>query len=50
MRELFPEFNQEEAFVTARLSPEKCTELAASLREIVRQLEEKGEERRTRKI
>ncbi len=48
MRELFPEFNQEEAFVTERLSSEECTELAASLREIVRQLEEKGEERRTR--
>ncbi|WP_145926993.1 MarR family winged helix-turn-helix transcriptional regulator [Amycolatopsis orientalis] len=46
MRELFPEFNQEEAFVTDRLSPAECTQLAASLREIVKQLEEKGEERR----
>lgn len=46
MRKLFPEFNKEEAFVTDRLSPAECTQLAGSLRQIVVQLEEKGEERR----
>lgn len=48
MRKLFPAFNQEEAFVTERLSPLECTRLAGSLRQIVVQLEEQGEERRRR--
>ncbi|GGO95706.1 MarR family winged helix-turn-helix transcriptional regulator [Wenjunlia tyrosinilytica] len=47
MRELFPAFNGEEVFVTDRLSPQECTQLADSLRRIVSQLEEKGEARRT---
>jgi DNA-binding MarR family transcriptional regulator len=46
MRTLFPAFNEEEAFVTDRLSPRECRALADSLRTIVGQLEEKGEARR----
>ncbi|MGV9453744.1 MarR family winged helix-turn-helix transcriptional regulator [Streptomyces sp. NPDC003635] len=47
MQRLFPEFNEEEAFVTARLSDSECRGLAESLRSVVLQVEERGEERRT---
>jgi len=46
MRRLFPEFNQEEAFVTSPLSAEECRALAEGLRTVVLQVEEHGEERR----
>ncbi len=46
MGRLFPAFNAEEAFVTARLSTEECERLAGSLRKIVAQLEDGGEQRR----
>jgi DNA-binding MarR family transcriptional regulator len=46
MSRVFPAFNQEEAFVTGRLSDEECRGLAASLRQVVLQVEERGEERR----
>ncbi|MEU5096223.1 MarR family transcriptional regulator [Streptomyces sp. NPDC020996] len=46
MRRVFPEFNEEEAFVTARLSDAECRGLAEGLRQVVRQVEEYGEERR----
>jgi DNA-binding MarR family transcriptional regulator len=46
MRTLFPAFNSEEAFVTDRLSGTECGRLADSLRVIITQLEERGEERR----
>ncbi|MFB6931315.1 MarR family winged helix-turn-helix transcriptional regulator [Streptomyces chartreusis] len=46
MEQLFPAFNTEEAFVVARLTSEECLALADSLRSVVAQLEELGEERR----
>ncbi|MDN3028073.1 MarR family winged helix-turn-helix transcriptional regulator [Streptomyces sp. S.PB5] len=46
MGRLFPEFNQEEAFVTSRLGGEECRSLADGLRQVVLQIEEHGEERR----
>ncbi|MFF5405270.1 MarR family winged helix-turn-helix transcriptional regulator [Streptomyces misionensis] len=46
MRRVFPAFNEEEAFVTARLSDEECRDLASVLRRVVLQVEEEGEERR----
>ena len=46
MRRLFPAFNAEEAFVTARLGADECLALADSLRRIVAQLEDEGEQRR----
>jgi DNA-binding MarR family transcriptional regulator len=46
MGRLFPAFNAEEAFVTARLSTQECQVLADSLRRIVAQLEDEGERRR----
>lgn len=46
MRDVFPEFNTEEAFVTERLSDAECRDLAESLRRVVLQIEENGEERR----
>jgi DNA-binding MarR family transcriptional regulator len=46
MGRLFPAFNAEEAFVTARLSTDECVVLADSLRRIVAQLEDEGEQRR----
>ncbi|MFF0461709.1 MarR family winged helix-turn-helix transcriptional regulator [Streptomyces mexicanus] len=46
MRRVFPAFNEEEAFVTARLSDAECRTLADGLRRVVLQVEEEGEERR----
>ncbi|MHC3475644.1 MarR family winged helix-turn-helix transcriptional regulator [Streptomyces sp. 7R007] len=46
MERLFPEFNEEEAFVTARLGDKECRSLADGLRKVVLQIEENGEERR----
>jgi DNA-binding MarR family transcriptional regulator len=46
MGRLFPAFNAEEAFVTARLSAAECSRLADGLRQIVAQLEDSGEQRR----
>ncbi|MFM9607415.1 MarR family transcriptional regulator [Streptomyces sp. V2] len=46
MRDVFPDFNAEEAFVTERLSDAECRDLAESLRRVVLQIEENGEERR----
>ncbi|BFO19110.1 hypothetical protein SHKM778_54980 [Streptomyces sp. KM77-8] len=46
MRQVFPAFNEEEAFVTSRLSDEECRGLADGLRRVVLQVEEAGEERR----
>lgn len=46
MNRLFPAFNAEEAFVTARLGTDECLRLADSLRQIVAQLEDNGEQRR----
>ncbi|WP_316528030.1 MarR family winged helix-turn-helix transcriptional regulator [Kitasatospora brasiliensis] len=46
MREVFPAFNEEESFVTSRLSDEECVSLADGLRRVVLQVEEQGEERR----
>lgn len=46
MQRLFPEFNQEEAFVASRLSDKECRDVAEGLRQVVRQVEEHGEERR----
>lgn len=46
MSRLLPRFNAEEAFVTARLSTTECLALADSLRRIVAQLEDNGEQRR----
>ncbi|MEU9331820.1 MarR family transcriptional regulator [Streptomyces sp. NPDC048290] len=46
MRRVFPAFNAEEAFVTARLSDDECVGLADALRRVVLQVEESGEERR----
>lgn len=47
MRRVFPAFNDEEAFVTARLSDAECRTLAEGLRRVVLQVEEDGEERRS---
>jgi DNA-binding MarR family transcriptional regulator len=46
MGELFPQFNEEEAFVTGALSPEECDTLAGLLRRIVGTMERDGEDRR----
>ncbi|MFI0239866.1 MarR family winged helix-turn-helix transcriptional regulator [Streptomyces sp. NPDC016845] len=46
MREVFPAFNEEEAFVTSRLSDAECRGLADGLRRVVQQVEEEGEDRR----
>ncbi|MFE4974877.1 MarR family winged helix-turn-helix transcriptional regulator [Kitasatospora sp. NPDC056651] len=46
MREVFPAFNDEESFVTSRLTDEECVSLADGLRRVVLQVEEHGEERR----
>ncbi|MEV5010486.1 MarR family winged helix-turn-helix transcriptional regulator [Streptomyces sp. NPDC093064] len=46
MSRVFPEFNEEEAFVTSQLSGEECRGLAELLRRVVLQVEEHGEERR----
>ncbi|MEU9124175.1 MarR family winged helix-turn-helix transcriptional regulator [Streptomyces sp. NPDC048506] len=43
---LFPEFNAEEAFVTAALSDDEALDLAELLRRIVVQVETHGEQRR----
>ncbi|MGH4035386.1 MarR family winged helix-turn-helix transcriptional regulator [Actinomycetota bacterium Odt1-20B] len=48
MRGLFPRFNDEESFVTGRLSDAECRSLAGGLRQVVLQVEEGGEERRLR--
>ncbi|MFE3515845.1 MarR family winged helix-turn-helix transcriptional regulator [Streptomyces sp. NPDC059166] len=47
MRRVFPAFNEEEAFVTGRLSDQECRDLADGLRRVVLQVEEEGEDRRT---
>ncbi|MET7763232.1 MarR family transcriptional regulator [Streptomyces sp. NPDC005336] len=46
MRRVFPEFNEEEAFVTAPLTDEECRQTAEALRRVVLQVETRGEERR----
>ncbi|ANS63092.1 transcriptional regulator [Streptomyces lincolnensis] len=46
MRRIFPAFNDEEAFVAARLDDEECRTVAEGLRRVVLQVEEHGEERR----
>lgn len=46
MRRVFPAFNEEEAFVTGRLSDQECRSVAEGLRRVVLQVEEHGEERR----
>lgn len=46
MQRVFPAFNEEEAFVTGQLSDADCRTVAAGLRRVVLQVEEKGEERR----
>ena len=46
MQRVFPAFNEDEAFVTARLSDTQCRGLAEALRMVVLQVEEQGEERR----
>ncbi|MFJ6621457.1 MarR family winged helix-turn-helix transcriptional regulator [Kitasatospora sp. NPDC091335] len=46
MAELFPRFNEEEAFVSGALSDEECEQLAGMLRRIVGTLERDGEARR----
>ncbi|MGK5558477.1 MarR family winged helix-turn-helix transcriptional regulator [Actinomadura kijaniata] len=46
MRELFPRFNAEEAFVVERLSGADNARLAETLRSVIEHLEERGEERR----
>ncbi|MFJ3248245.1 MarR family winged helix-turn-helix transcriptional regulator [Streptomyces sp. NPDC086782] len=46
MSRVFPEFNEEEAFVTSRLSGEECRSLAEMLGRVVLQVEEHGEQRR----
>jgi DNA-binding MarR family transcriptional regulator len=46
MQTLFPAFNEEEAFVTSRLSTSEAKTLAALLRKVVSQVEEHGEHRR----
>lgn len=46
MERVFPAFNEEEAFVTSRLSDEECRRTADALRQVVLQVEQHGEERR----
>jgi DNA-binding MarR family transcriptional regulator len=46
MQTLFPAFNEEEAFVTDRLSTSEARTLAELLRKVVSQVEEHGEHRR----
>ncbi|MFF3504673.1 MarR family winged helix-turn-helix transcriptional regulator [Streptomyces sp. NPDC003247] len=46
MRRVFPAFNEEEAFVTSRLTDAECRSLADGLRRVVLQVEEEGEDRR----
>ncbi|MFI6642814.1 MarR family winged helix-turn-helix transcriptional regulator [Streptomyces sp. NPDC050504] len=46
MQDVFPRFNEEEAFVTSRLSDAECHGVAQALRQVVLQVEEHGEERR----
>lgn len=46
MQRVFPEFNAEETFVTARLDDDACRVLADGLRQVVLQVEEQGAERR----
>jgi DNA-binding MarR family transcriptional regulator len=46
MQRVFPQFNEEEAFVTGQLSDEECRSVAEGLRRVVLQVEEQGEERR----
>ncbi|MEE1824027.1 MarR family transcriptional regulator [Streptomyces sp. BE20] len=47
MAELFPRFNQEEAFVAGALSDEECEQLAGLLRRVVGTLERDGGNRRS---
>ncbi|MFI6578130.1 MarR family winged helix-turn-helix transcriptional regulator [Nocardiopsis sp. NPDC050513] len=46
MGRIFPAFNEEEVFVTERLSDEECHGLADLLRRVVLQVEEHGEQRK----
>jgi DNA-binding MarR family transcriptional regulator len=46
MNRLFPQYNEEEAFVTGKLSDQECRRVAEGLRRVVLQVEEHGEERR----
>ncbi|GII94991.1 MarR family winged helix-turn-helix transcriptional regulator [Sinosporangium siamense] len=46
MERLFPEFNEEEAFVVEQLEAEESLRLADTLRRIITHLEERGEKRR----
>ncbi|MEU6142891.1 MarR family transcriptional regulator [Streptomyces sp. NPDC047081] len=46
MQRVFPAFNEEESFVTERLTDAECRSLAEGLRQVVLQVEEHGEERR----
>ncbi|GIH97048.1 MarR family winged helix-turn-helix transcriptional regulator [Planobispora siamensis] len=46
MRQVFPDFNAEETFVTSRLDDDACRALAGGLRQVVLQVEEHGEARR----
>ncbi|MFF3128632.1 MarR family winged helix-turn-helix transcriptional regulator [Streptomyces sp. NPDC057908] len=46
MQRVFPQFNEEEAFVAGQLSDEECRNVAQGLRRVVLQVEEHGEERR----
>jgi len=46
MQRVFPQFNEEESFVTGRLTDEECRSLAEGLRSVVLQVEKHGEERR----
>jgi DNA-binding MarR family transcriptional regulator len=46
MRRVFPQFNEEEAFVAEQLDDDECRSVADGLRRVVLQVEEHGEERR----
>lgn len=46
MDRVFPAFNEEEAFVTQRLTDDQCRQTAEGLRQVVLQVEENGEDRR----
>ncbi|WP_328371403.1 MarR family transcriptional regulator [Streptomyces sp. NBC_00457] len=46
MRRVFPQFNEEEAFVAEQLDDEECRSIADGLRRVVLQVEEHGEARR----
>ncbi|MFI5659983.1 MarR family winged helix-turn-helix transcriptional regulator [Streptomyces sp. NPDC051684] len=46
MTELFPRFNDEEAFVAGQLDDDECRLVADALRRVVMQVEQHGEERR----